>query len=57
MPHQWRAVPYRCRTFGTHLFGRVLSLDAVTGERRAGRGHGMQVMAARICSQPEPGAA
>ena len=48
---------YRCRTCGAHLFGRARSLDDVTGERKAGCGHRVQVMAARIYSQPEPGAA
>ncbi len=44
---------YRCRTCGAHLFGRAKTLDAVTGERRAGCGHRVQVMAARIYTQPE----
>jgi len=48
---------YRCRTCGAHLFGRAKTLDAVTGERRAGCGHRVQVMAARIYSQPSSGAA
>jgi hypothetical protein len=48
---------YTCRTCGAHLFGRARSLDDVTGERKAGCGHRVQVMAARIYSQPEPGAA
>jgi DNA-directed RNA polymerase subunit RPC12/RpoP len=48
---------YRCKTCGAHLFGRAKSLDAVTGERRAGCGHRGMVMAARIYSQPEPGVA
>jgi hypothetical protein len=47
----------RCRTCGAHLFGRACSLEHVTGERKAGCGHRAQVMAARIYSQPEPGAA
>jgi DNA-directed RNA polymerase subunit RPC12/RpoP len=48
---------YRCRTCGAHLFGRARSLEDVTGERKAGCGHRVQVMAARIYSQPESGAA
>jgi hypothetical protein len=48
---------YRCRTCGAHLFGRARSLDAVAGEHKAGCGHRVQVMAARIYTQPESGAA
>jgi hypothetical protein len=48
---------YRCRTCGAHLFGRAKTLDTVAGERRAGCGHRVQVMAARIYSQPESGVA
>jgi hypothetical protein len=48
---------YRCRTCGAYLFGRARSLDTVTGERRAGCGHRVHVMAARIYDQPESGAA
>lgn len=48
---------FRCKTCGAHLFGRAKTLDAVTGERRAGYGHRVQVMAARIYTQPAPEAA
>ena len=48
---------YRCRTCGAYISGRAKTLDAVTGERRAACGHRVQVMAARIYSQPEQGAA
>jgi hypothetical protein len=48
---------YRCRICGAYLFGRAKTLDAVAGERRAGCGHRVQVMAARIYSQPESGTA
>jgi hypothetical protein len=48
---------YRCRICGAYLFGRARSLEDVTGERRAGCGHRVQVMAARIYAQPEPEAA
>jgi hypothetical protein len=48
---------FRCKTCGAHLFGRAPSLDAVAGERRAGCGHRVHVMAARIYTQPESGAA
>ena len=47
------AYTYGCRTCGAYLFGRARTLDAVTGERKAGCGHRVQVMAARIYSQPE----
>ena len=49
---QW-AYTYKCRTCGAHLFGRAKALDVVTGERKALCGHRVQVMAARIYSQPE----
>ena len=48
---------YRCRICGAYLFGRAKTLDAVAGERKAGCGHHVQIMAARIYSQPESGAA
>ena len=48
---------YRCRTCEAHLFGRARSLDAVASERKAGCGHRVQVIAARIYTQPESGAA
>ena len=48
---------YRCRTCGAHLSGRARSPGDVTGERTAGCGHRVPVMAARIYSRPEPGAA
>ena len=48
---------FRCRICGAYLFGRAKTLDAVTGERKAGCGHRVQIMAARIYSQPESGAA
>lgn len=35
--------------------GRPASLDAVTGEHRAGCGHIVPLMAARICRLPESG--
>jgi hypothetical protein len=48
---------YRCATCGAYLFGRARDLDAVIGERRAGCGHKVQIMAARIYTQPNPGPA
>ena len=51
----WSA--YGCRTCGAHLSGRARSPGHVTGERTAGCGHRVQVRAARMYSQPEPGAA
>ena len=51
----WSA--YGCRTCGAHLSGRARSPGDVTGERTAGRGHWVPVMAARMYSRPEPGAA
>ena len=52
----WRYL-CRCRTCGAHLSGWARSPGDVTGERTAGRGHRVPVMAARIYSRPEPGAA
>jgi hypothetical protein len=43
---------YRCAACGAYLFGRARSLDDVPGERRAGCGHRVRVMAARIYTQP-----
>ena len=51
----WSACRYRTR--GAHLSGRARSPGDVTGERTAGRGRRVPVMAARTDSQPEPGAA
>jgi DNA-directed RNA polymerase subunit RPC12/RpoP len=48
---------YRCRTCGAYLFGRAPSLDGVTGARRPGCSHRVNVMAARIYGQPGSGAA
>lgn len=48
---------YRCRICGAHLFGRAQSLDAVAGESKAGCGHRVRIMVARIYSQPESEAA
>jgi hypothetical protein len=48
---------FRCKVCGAHQFGRAPSLDAVTGERKAGCGHRVQIMAARVYTQPESGAA
>ena len=47
------AYTYRCKTCGAYLFGRARTLNKVTGERKALCGHRVQVMAARIYSQPE----
>lgn len=44
----WWWYTFRCKTCGTHQFGRAKTLDAVTGVRRAGCGHRVNVMAARI---------
>ena len=39
---------YPCRTCQTFHFGRAKSLDGVTGVRRAGCGHLVSVMIARV---------
>jgi hypothetical protein len=39
---------YGCRTCNTFHFGRARELDGVTGVRRAGCGHKVQVMIARL---------
>jgi hypothetical protein len=39
---------YRCRACGAYLLGRAKTLETVTGVRRAGCGHQVDVMAARI---------
>jgi hypothetical protein len=48
---------YRCKTCGAHEFGRAKTLGAVTGVRRAGCGHQVNVMAARVYLQPGSGIA
>ena len=45
---RWWWYTFSCRTCGAHQFGRAKTLDAVTGVRRAGCGHQVNVMAARI---------
>ena len=45
---RWWWYAYRCRICGAHLFGRSKTLDAVTGVRRAGCGHHVNIMAARV---------
>lgn len=43
---------YSCRTCHSYHFGRAKTLDEVTGVRRAGCGHLVSVMIARIYSSP-----
>jgi len=45
---RWWWYSYRCRTCGAYQLGRARDLEQVTGERRAGCGHQVNVMAARI---------
>jgi DNA-directed RNA polymerase subunit RPC12/RpoP len=44
---------YPCGTCGANLVGWAKTLDAIPGERRAGCGHRVQVMAVMIHNQPE----
>jgi hypothetical protein len=44
--HWWYCYP--CRVCNTFHFGRASELDKVTGERRAGCGHAVSVMIARV---------
>lgn len=48
---------YPCRACHTYHFGRAKALDEVTGVRRAGCGHLVSVMIARVYGQAETGAA
>lgn len=50
---RWWWYAYRCRTCGAHQFGRAKTLDRVAGVRRAGCGHQVSVMAARIYTSSE----
>lgn len=50
---RWWWYSYRCRSCGAYQLGRAKTLDEVTGVRRAGCGHEVTVMAARIYSSPE----
>lgn len=48
----WRYC-YRCKTCGAYQFGRAKTLEGVTGVRRAGCGHQVDVMIARTYGRPE----
>lgn len=43
----WWWYSYRCRSCGQYQLGRARDLDKVTGVRRAGCGHLVQIMVAR----------
>jgi len=44
----WWWYAYRCPGCGAYQLGRARSLDAVTGDRRAGCGHWIRVNIARV---------
>jgi hypothetical protein len=50
---RWWWYAYSCRTCGAYQFGRAKTLGAVRGIRRAGCGHQVNVMAARIYGHAE----
>ena len=54
---RWWWYAYSCRTCAAYQFGRAKTLDAVTGVGRAGYGHQVNVMAARIYGRTDAGAA
>ena len=43
---------FKCRVCGAYQFGRAKYLEDVTGERKTGCGHRVNVVAARIYTQP-----
>lgn len=49
---RWWWYSYRCPVCGIYQLGRGRSLDAVTGDRRAGCGHWICVNIARVYGQP-----
>ena len=52
----WVAYSYPCHACHTWHLGRARTLDKVTGSRRAGCGHWVTVMIARLYGHPgEPG--
>ncbi len=53
---RWWWYAYRCLTCGVYQLGRARQLDQVTGQRRAGCGHAVVIMAARIYGAPGAGA-
>ncbi len=48
----WWHYAYRCACCGVHQFGRAPRLEDVTGPRRAGCGHKITVVIARIYGRP-----
>jgi hypothetical protein len=44
----WYWYAYRCKTCGAHQLGRARQLEDVAGERRAGCGHRVNIVIARI---------
>jgi hypothetical protein len=49
----WWWYTYACRTCAAHHFGRAPELDQVTGRRKAGCGHLVQIVAARVYGRPD----
>ena len=48
----WWWYSYRCPTCSAYQLGRARDLAAVTGQRRAGCGHTLEIVVARVYSSP-----
>jgi hypothetical protein len=53
---RWWWYSYRCGTCGAYQLGRARQLEDVTGERRAGCGHQVAIVVARVYGHPETAA-
>jgi len=50
---RWWWYAYRCPSCSTYQLGRASDLDRVTGARKAGCGHQVEIMVARVYRSPE----
>lgn len=50
---RWWWYSYRCPACRSYQFGRARELDRVTGNRRAGCGHEVEIVIARTYRSPE----
>jgi hypothetical protein len=53
---RWWWYSYRCARCSTYQLGRARDLAGVTGQRRAGCGHMVEIVVARIYGSPEAAA-
>lgn len=50
---RWWWYSYRCQACGTYQLGRARELDRVTGVRKAGCGHAVEIVVSRVYRSPE----